>query len=44
LREQFHIHPLGILTGIRAQFYAISPQKKIKHPGIVAMVNRQRAD
>lgn len=43
LREQFGIHPLGILDGVRAQFYALSPQKKIKHPAIVAMVNRARS-
>lgn len=42
LCEQFGIYPLGVLQGVRAQFYAISPQKKIKHPGIVAIVNRQQ--
>ena len=42
LREQFGIQPLGILSGVRAQFYALSPHKKIKHPAIVAMVNRTR--
>lgn len=41
LGEQFGIYPLGILQGVRAQFYAISPQKKIKHPGIVAIVDRR---
>lgn len=40
LEEQFNIFPLGILQGVRAQFYAISPQKKVKHPGVVAIVNR----
>jgi LysR family transcriptional activator of nhaA len=42
LREQFGIYPLGTLDGVRAQFYALSPHKKIKHPAIVAMVNRGR--
>lgn len=42
LREQFGIYPLGVLDGVRAQFYALSPHKKIKHPAIVAMVNRTR--
>lgn len=43
LREQFHIHPLGVMEGVRAQFYVISQQKKIKHPGIVAMLNQQKS-
>ena len=42
LREQFGLHPLEVLEGVRAQFYALSPHKKIKHPAIVAMVNRTR--
>jgi len=40
LKEQFDLFPLGILQGVRAQFYAISPQKKVKHPGVVAIINR----
>lgn len=40
LEQQFGIFLLGVLDGVRAQFYAISPQKKVKHPGVVAIVNR----
>lgn len=38
VREQFDAIPVGVLQGVREQFYAISTERKIKHPAIEAIL------
>ena len=38
LRDSFGMISLGKLAGIRETFYAISLERKIKHPGVVSIV------
>ena len=40
LKQQYGLHSLGVLNGLRAHFFAISPYKKVKHPGVVAILNQ----
>lgn len=38
VREQFGAVPVGELAGVREQFYAISNERKIKHPAVEAIL------
>lgn len=38
VREQFGAVPVGSLVGVREQFYAISNERKIKHPAVEAIL------
>lgn len=38
VREQFGAVPVGKLVGVREQFYAISNERKIKHPAVEAIL------
>jgi len=46
LREQYRrvyrFAPVGPATGVEAQFYAISVERKIKHPAVVAIIENAR--
>ncbi|MGC4090807.1 MAG: transcriptional activator NhaR [Polyangiaceae bacterium] len=37
LAEQFHAHPVGGMEDVREQFYAISNERKIRHPAVEAI-------
>ncbi|TFW10016.1 LysR family transcriptional regulator, partial [Oxalobacteraceae bacterium OM1] len=39
VREQFGAVPVGALGGVREQFYAISNERKIKHPAVDAILS-----
>lgn len=39
VRKQFGAVPVGELTGVREQFYAISNERKIKHPAVEAILS-----
>jgi LysR family transcriptional activator of nhaA len=39
VREQFGAVPVGELGGVREQFYAISNERKIKHPAVDAILS-----
>ena len=38
VREQFDAIPVGVMHGVREQFYAISTERKIQHPAIEAIL------
>lgn len=39
VREQFGAVPVGEMQGVREQFYAISNERKIKHPAVEAILS-----
>jgi LysR family transcriptional activator of nhaA len=39
VRKQFGAVPVGALTGVQEQFYAISNERKIKHPAVEAILS-----
>ncbi len=42
LRAQYGARPLGPLPGIREQFYAISVERKMRHPAVAAIATAAR--
>jgi LysR family transcriptional activator of nhaA len=34
----YSVVPIGVLEGVRERYYAISPERKIRHPGVVRIV------
>jgi LysR family transcriptional activator of nhaA len=40
--KQFNIKPIGVLDGVVERFYAISPERKIQHPGVKAITSAAR--
>jgi LysR family transcriptional activator of nhaA len=42
IRAQYGVAVVGHLDGVRERFYAISVEKKIKHPAVVAMTEAAR--
>lgn len=39
IARQFAVQKIGIVSGIREQFYAISAERRLKHPGVLAIVD-----
>jgi LysR family transcriptional activator of nhaA len=39
VEEQFGALPVGVLSGVREQFYVISNERKIKHPAVEAILS-----
>lgn len=44
VRNQYHLHVAGKVEGIVERFYAISPERKVKHPAVAAICNTARSD
>ncbi len=42
--KQYGVRPLGELEGVRERFYAISPERKIKHPAVLQIVARAKRE
>ena len=42
--RQYGVETIGRVEGVREQFYAISGDRKLKHPGVVAISNAARED
>jgi len=40
--EMYHVVALGQVPNVEERFYAISPERKLKHPAIVAITERAR--
>ena len=36
--DNYDVAPIGVLDGVRERFYAISPERKIRHPGVARIV------
>ena len=41
--EQYGVKVLGELEDVRERFYAISPERKIKHPAVARIVDNAKA-
>jgi LysR family transcriptional activator of nhaA len=41
-RKQYNIRPVGVAEGIKERFYAISLERKIQHPGVLAITSAAR--
>ena len=44
IREQFVLEHVGTITDIKARFYAISTERRIKHPAVAMITERARSD
>jgi len=42
IRRQYGVEVIGRVGGVRERFYAISVERKLKHPGVVAIVEAAR--
>ncbi len=42
-RKQYGFARIGLATGIRAEFYAITMERKIKHPAAAAITENAKA-
>ncbi len=42
VRSMFEVQQVGRLTGARERFFAISPEKRLKNPAVVAICDRAR--
>jgi LysR family transcriptional activator of nhaA len=43
VRRQYGVRPLGTIESVRERFYAISVERKLKHPAVVAISEAARA-
>jgi LysR family transcriptional activator of nhaA len=44
VREQYGLRPVGPATGVSERYYAISAERKLKHPAVVAISEAARAE
>jgi LysR family transcriptional activator of nhaA len=42
IRNQYNVKVIGRTAEVREKFYAISPERSIKHPAIVAICDSER--
>lgn len=42
--DQYGVHPLGVAAGVRIRFYALTTERKLTHPAVVAIRDSARAD
>jgi LysR family transcriptional activator of nhaA len=42
LQKQYRVHKVGRLESVRERFYAITVERKLKHPAVVAVAERAR--
>jgi LysR family transcriptional activator of nhaA len=42
VRRQYSVKPIGRLDGLRERFYAISVERKLKHPAVIAISEEAR--
>jgi LysR family transcriptional activator of nhaA len=43
IRRQYRVQPIGEIEAIRERFYAISYERRIKHPAVVAIAEAARS-
>jgi LysR family transcriptional activator of nhaA len=41
-RKQYRVHLVGRVESVREQFYAVSGERKLKHPAVVAICREAR--
>lgn len=44
ITRQYHVKPLGRIAEVKDSFYAISPERRFKHPAVVAIARAARQD
>ena len=40
--SKYEVVPIGVIESVRERFYAISPERKIRHPGVACIVNNAK--
>jgi LysR family transcriptional regulator, transcriptional activator of nhaA len=43
MRSHYRLAPVAELDGVRARFYAVTPDRKVAHPAVRAIVSHERA-
>ena len=43
IAKKYGVRPLGELERVRERFYAVSPERRIKHPAVTRMVEHAKA-
>ena len=41
-RREYQLAPVGPATGVQAQFFSISVERKVKHPAVAAIIENAR--
>jgi len=44
IREQYRVAPVGRIPEVRERFFAISTERQIRHPAVLAIVNAARSE
>jgi LysR family transcriptional regulator, transcriptional activator of nhaA len=44
IARQYGVQPIGRVASVRERFYAISAERRLKHPAVVAITNAAKAD
>jgi len=39
IKRQYLVQKIGVIQGVREQFYAISAERRLKHPGVLAIMD-----
>lgn len=42
--RQYRVHPIGRVTAVRERYYAISVERRLKHPGVLAITDTAKHD
>lgn len=42
ITAQYHVHAIGALDAVRERFYALSVERRLKHPAVVEILNAAR--
>jgi len=42
VRQQYGVRVVGRLKGVRQHYYAISVQRRLKHPAVIALIETAR--
>ncbi len=44
IARQYGVQPIGRVSSVRERYYAISAERRLKHPGVLAITNAAKAD
>ena len=44
MRAQYGLRRIGVLTGVRERFFAVSVERRIKHPAVLELTRVARRD
>ncbi len=44
VRRQYHVRTIGLIEGLRERFYAVTVERRLKHPAVLAISEAARRD